>query len=369
MGRLPLAIWTGVLAVACSIYDVPPGVGQQLGDDDGGSPSSETGGTSGATTSGGSTMNSAGVGGSGTSGTAGTTVTMGGGGTAATTGGSAGSESELGGEAAGGAPPADACPDDPNKLEPGACGCGIPDVATAELSDCQSLKAALIHRYDFEGSGTQARDRVGTAHGTVIGATLSKLDGKGVVLMGGGKSGAYIDLPNGLMSSLKDASFEAWVTWGGGAAWQRIFDFGNSTAAQPENNPANGNQYLFVTPRNLSNVVGAGYSLMGNSSGQEIPLAATAMLEQSLSQVVAVANDTGDSLLIYVNGAEVARASWTGTLAAVNDVNVWLGRSQYEGDPELSGVYHDFRVYGAALSAAEVASSFRGGPDPAFLVP
>jgi hypothetical protein len=373
LGRLPVACWSAVLVAACSIYEVPPGVGQHLGDDDGGRPGEETGGV-GAVTSGGNDTNPTGGGGSGNGGvnaTSGSSPTLGGGGgggAAGTSAGSAGAET-LGGGGEGGAAPPDNCLDDPNKLEPGACGCGIPDVATSELSDCQSLKSALLHRYDFEGNGTQVRDRVGTAHGTVLGATLSKLEGKGVVLMGGGKTGAYVDLPNGLLSSLKDASFEAWITWGGGAAWQRVFDFGDSSAASPENNPANGKSYLFVTPRSGFNAVGAGYSLEGNSAGQELTLKATAMLEQSLSQVVVVANDTGDQLLVYVNGAEVVRADWTGTLGAVNDVNVWLGRSQYDGDPELSGVYHDFRVYGAALSAAQVASSYRGGPDPAFLLP
>ncbi len=292
------------------------------------------------------------------------------GGTAAPTAGTngdAGAETEppLGG--AGGSGPQDDCPTDPNKLAPGVCGCGIPDVATAELSDCASLKDALIHRYDFEGNGTTVTDRVGTAHGVTRSATLSKLDGKGVVLLGGGTTGGYVDLPNRLVSVLGDASFEAWLTWGGGRAYQRVFDFGDSTAGSPENNPTYGKSYLFASPRGGSGNALVAYSLNGTTPGEELNVNGAAPLEQTLSQVVVVANDTTNELLLYVNGALSGKQPWAGSLAAINDVNVWLGRSQYEADAELSAVYHDFRVYDSALSAAQVASSFRGGPDPEFL--
>ena len=77
-------------------------------------------------------------------------------GSAATTSGAGGSqplEPPAGGE--GGAPlEPDACPDDPDKLMPGACGCGLPDENTAALADCRGIEAALVHRYDFEGTGT-----------------------------------------------------------------------------------------------------------------------------------------------------------------------------------------------------------------------
>jgi hypothetical protein len=90
-------------------------------------------------------------------------------------------------------------------------------------------------------------------------------------------------------------------------------------------------------------------------------------LSLELSHVAVVADDKGDSLRIYVNGTKVAEHTWPGSLATINDVNVWLGRSQYDGDPELSAVFHEFRVYGAALTDADIATSYAGGPDPDFL--
>jgi hypothetical protein len=275
----------------------------------------------------------------------------------------------------GGAPPiaaADACPDDPAKTAAGACGCGFPDADTAELASCQGLKAALVHRYDFEGSGTAVMDRVGTAHGTIKGAaTLSQVAGKGAVVLSGGATGPYVDLPNGIISSLTSATLEAWVTWGGGNPWQRIFDFGDSTSAMPEDNPANGKSYLFLTPQTDPASGGSMrlvYSLTGGAVAAETRLESSQALAQKLTQVVVVVDDAASELRLYVDGAPMGTQAFTGSLASIHDVNAWLGRSQYNVDPELSGTFHDFRIYAAALSPLQIATSFAAGPDAAFLV-
>lgn len=265
----------------------------------------------------------------------------------------------------GAAPVTDDCPSDPDKLSPGACGCGVPEKATSAMSDCRTLVAKLIHRYDFEGTGTVVKDRVGTADGTVKAATLSTMNGKGVVLLGGGSSGPYVDLPNKLLSTLTSATLEAWITWGGGNDWQRIFDFGDSNAASPENNPAGGKSYLFLTPRADSKLASAVFSTDGWTNEVRVP--GTAALSMSMAHVAVVADASGDKLKLYIDGKKSGEGAWTGTLASINDVNVWLGRSQYDTDPEFSGVFHEFRIYGAALSDADVAASFAGGPDPVFL--
>jgi hypothetical protein len=252
----------------------------------------------------------------------------------------------------------------------GATGGGGAGGAPA-CADCASLAKALVHRYDFEGSGTAVTDRVGTAHGTIQGGgTLSTLNGKGVVNLGGGTSGAYVNLPNGLVSSLTNATLEAWVTWGGGNAWQRIFDFGDSTAAQSEDQPASGKSYLFLTPMTDTGSGGtmrAVYSLDGGGATAETRAEAAEAMPQVLSQVVVVVDATGDDLLVYLDGELSGQQTFTGSLAQLNDVNAWLGRSQYDADPELTGTFHDFRVYNAALTAAQIQTSFAAGPDPAFL--
>jgi hypothetical protein len=110
-----------------------------------------------------------------------------------------------------------------------------------------------------------------------------------------------------------------------------------------------------------------GFSTDGNSAGQEVQVMAASALPQSLAHVAVVCDAAGDKLKLYIDGVKVGEKAWTGSLSSINDVNVWLGRSQYDGDNELTAVFHEFRVYGLALSDADIATSFAGGPDPAFL--
>jgi len=130
----------------------------------------------------------------------------------------------------------DLCPSDPNNTEPGACGCGADEAAATE---CSALEAALIHRYRFEGTGTVAVDDVGDADGTVMNATL---DGSATLTLAGGTSNQYVDLPDGMISVLTDATFEVWLSWQGGGGWQRVFDFGDTTSNV-------GRSYVFITPQ------------------------------------------------------------------------------------------------------------------------
>jgi hypothetical protein len=336
--------------------------GEGSTDGDAGAPPSSSGSSAGSAM-GGAGSSSAGSSSAGSSGAGSSS-----GGTASHLGGAAGEptvEPPMGGE--GGAPVVvDACPADPNKLVAGECGCGFAEPPTATHTDCGSLKGLLVHRYDFEGGGTAVKDRVGTAHGLVArGATLSKLDGKGVVLLGGGDAGPYVDLPNGILSSLTNATIEAWVTWGGGASWQRIFDFGDSTAMPPENNQATTKTYLFVTPKAGSGTTQLAFSL--NGLGQEIAVRGPTVLPQTMKQVVAVADDSANVLILYIDGVKIAEQPWTSALSQINDVNVWLGRGQSVYDDELNAVYHEFRMYNAALTAAQVAAMYDAGTDPQFL--
>lgn len=334
---------------ACATYETPAVIG--FGGS-GAEPSDSDDGTSGsASVTGGSSGLPSGmvpiVPTAGTNATAGTATGGGGGaGGAAGSGGTAGDGGKAGAAGAAGA-------------SGGAC------------VQCASLKQALVHRYDFEGTGAAVMDRVGTSHGSIQGGgTLSTINGKGVVNLGGGTAGAYVDLPNKLISTLTNATLEAWVTWGGGDPWQRIFDFGDSTAAMPEDNPADGKSYLFLTPAtdtNSGGTIRAVYSLDGGAATAETRAEAAQTMPTAMSQVVVVVDASGGNLLVYLNGALSGQQTFSGALASINDVNVWLGRSQYNVDAEFSGTFHDFRIYNAALTAPQIAASFGAGPDPAFL--
>jgi hypothetical protein len=217
-----------------------------------------------------------------------------------------------------------------------------------------------VHRYSFGGSGTTATDSIGAANGTVVNATLQS----GGVTLSGGTSDQYVNLPTTLLSGLKSATFEVWVTWSGGAAWQRIFDFGDNNGTGPGNQGGLGTSYLFLTPRalNSSGVLRVAYSLDGPA--EETGVNADAALPAStMAHVAVVVDDAAGTLELYVDGASAGQATLAGTLADLNVENSWLGRSQFSGDPEFGGIIHEFRIYAAARTAAQLRASYSAGPD------
>jgi hypothetical protein len=109
------------------------------------------------------------------------------------------------------------------------------------------------------------------------------------------------------------------------------------------------------------------YSLTGGATAAETRLEATGALPQVLTHVALVVDATGGKLVLYVDGAKAGEQSFAGKLASINDVNCWLGRSQYAADPKTTGTFHEFRMYKAALTPPQIATSFAAGPDPAFL--
>jgi hypothetical protein len=50
-------------------------------------------------------------------------------------------------------------------------------------------------------------------------------------------------------------------------------------------------------------------------------------------------------------------------LGDLNDVNNWLGRSNWTADANLNGTFDEFRIYNSALSGSEVAASLAAGPN------
>jgi hypothetical protein len=263
----------------------------------------------------------------------------------------------------------DGCPDQPSKTAAGLCGCELPDDDTSQpgVASCSGLLAALVHRFGFDGSGTTVRDAFGEPVGTVVGATLS---GTGAVTLQGRMADQYVDLPNGLVSGLESATFEAWLTWYGGAEWQRIFDFGDAQSGE-EGAQGSGASYLFLTPRIADDggrLVRVAYQRAGYP---EIQLDATRTFPTGKLTHVAVTFDAAtETLALYLDGAfESSKVSTTTPvrLSVINDINCWLGRSQFVADPELAATLEEFRIYAEALSAAQIRASFTAGVNAGFL--
>jgi hypothetical protein len=237
-------------------------------------------------------------------------------------------------------------------------------------------QATLIHRYSFgEAVGTTTvTDSVGTADGQLVNPSAdSAFTGTGRLrLQGGTWDGAvqsgYVNLPNGLVSSLPSLSIEGWVRWAGpaGSSWQRIFDFGRNSANDGfgnfvEDQYANpGLSYMFLTPRSGDNTF---RFAIKQGDGAELPQLNAAPLPVGIDVHFAVVYDTAaGAVRLFVNGARVATGPLTHPLSVLEDLNVYLGRSQWT-DPYFAGEFDEFRIYRGTFFDDQVLAGYVAGPD------
>lgn len=262
-------------------------------------------------------------------------------------------------------PPAAAtCPHNPGRAAPqGPCGCS----SFTDTARCDELRAAVRNLYTFDGTGTAIVDLRSDMDGTLLHtvpdtppAELSQLQQGGRLTLDGG--GSYVELPAGMISRLGSATFEVWISWRGNEFWTRVFDFGDNGG-----DPVDGVTYLFLTPANASTgTPRVAYSLAGPL--QEViaeaasPLPARDDAGAGPDHLAVVIDRNDASMRLYSGGVEVSSVTLPGDLAAINDANNWLGRSNYLVDPALSATFIELRIYDQALSAAQISASFQAGP-------
>ncbi len=251
----------------------------------------------------------------------------------------------------------------------GGVGPDLPDAAPAldvSVSDgsCAlcAIGTTLVHRYSFDGTGTTVTDSVGTADGTVKNAQLS---GSGTLVLAGGTTDQYVDLPDHIFSTLTSATLELWVTWTGGNNNQRILDFGS--------NEQSGSSYYAVTTVIISpNSAPDGTPRLRTSYSSDVSTASTfvdatsTLATGTMAQVVAVFDGQSHVLAMYLNGVLQSQTTGLGALSLINDINNYLGKSQYSADPGFAGTYHEFRIYNAALTAAQVQAVYAAGESASF---
>jgi hypothetical protein len=265
---------------------------------------------------------------------------------------------------------------------------------TCGLAVVQPAQAALKHQYRFgEGATNNATgrvivDSVGGMNATVIGPAGTGMNptatANALVLPGGTSDIApYVDLPNGIVSSLTNATFEAWYTMNTVQNWGRVFDFGSSTAGElsTPGGTGNGNDVIFHA---ATRGTGQGTQRTGLANNDPLFLGSdagtvpsgTPDVDTNIAQtlgtrrhVSVVYNATGGSgatpasLSVYIDGTLRGSANTAVQLGNLNDVNNWLGRSNWTADSNLGGNFQEFRIYDNAMTAAEVYQRYVAGPD------
>jgi hypothetical protein len=224
----------------------------------------------------------------------------------------------------------------------------------------------LIHRYSFnEAAGsTTVEDLAGDADGTILGLGATFASGQ-LVLPGGTSSSAdpatiaaYVDLPNHIINVLTNVTFESWVTWEGSGPWQRIFDFGTSGSGE-DFSDGNGN-YVFLSPQGNVNLH---FSVRNTAGNEPAPVDAPTVMPANQELLVTVVyNYTANIARLYTNGVLAGTGAAPVDLTTIDDVNNWLGRSQWP-DQIFKGKYNEFRIWDGALLPDAVAAHFAAGPD------
>jgi hypothetical protein len=220
-----------------------------------------------------------------------------------------------------------------------------------------TLAQGLVAYYPCEqASGTVLSDQSGNKRDATLvssgaAAGYRFADGKaGKALYLTSASSAHVVLPSGLLASACEATIATWVYLNGQSTWQRVWTFSNG-----------GNVYMFLTTNNdTTGAFRAGITLKGNGVDQQ-SVDGPALLPTGVwTHVAVVLGPAG--LALFVDGAVLASSPAVTLRPADMGKTLfdYIGRSNYGWDPYLDGAIDEFRVYGRALSPAEIQALASG---------
>lgn len=252
----------------------------------------------------------------------------------------------------------------------------------------------LTHRWSFNGTGaagngTVLPDSIGSANGTIVGAGASRsataltLPGSGNGNFASTNISAYFDLPNGIISSKTHLTIETWATIVSNKTWQRLFDFGRmnitgngapgeltTTSGAPGGTNSHDNLMLAVSRDGDINrqklVMRNDTAGEQSTDGNLVTAAGTKYHYVATFQSGVGANAaTGGRFSWYRDGTFVGSVDTNFRLNQLEDVNNWLGRSQWSGDSNANIAYDEFRLYSGILTPDDIRASRAAGPDAA----
>jgi hypothetical protein len=244
--------------------------------------------------------------------------------------------------------------------------------ATSSVTITPLAAIQLRNRWSFSNlagaaaNGTQVNDSAGTAHGFIRG-TGATFTGTQTSLPGGASASApYIDLPNGIISTLNEATLEGWMTLNGSQNWSRYFDFGVGSAGEltAPGGAANGVDVLLLAAQVGGDTTQRRIAMMdaGVEQGVNFP-DTTNVGTQFHFAVVYKVSGAGGVVSYYKNGVLVGQLNTSYRLQNINDVNNWLGRSNWTSDANTQGSYNEFRIWNGALPQSAIADATSAGPD------
>ncbi len=244
-----------------------------------------------------------------------------------------------------------------------------PGITTAPLAHPPVNRWSFNEAAGAAPEGTVITDRIGGLNGVVRG-TGATFTGTGGLTLPGGVPGtpAYVDLPNGLISSKQRVSFEAWVTHASRQSGSRMIGFSKSNVG--EINYA-GNSPAFTGGESISLYGNAGASenmrleRVGGTTpngGNNRQSEGGSIYGTKMHYVVVYDPDLKE-WRSYRNGYLMESLPDTQGPTTIGDVNCWLGRSEYGVDSGFAGTFDEFRIYNYTLSESEIRGNTVAGPE------
>ncbi len=247
----------------------------------------------------------------------------------------------------------------------------------------------MVHRWSFNQAagaapaGTVFTDSVSGMPMTVRG-TGATLDGARITLPGTTSSGepdstisAYLNLPNGIVSSKSSITVEIWAAPVTVQNWQPLFEFGRMNIAgdglgapgEWTGNAAGGppnsmGSDLLGCSLNQAMNLNSQYQVVMTDGGFQSAISSTLSTTLGTTYhyvVVAQSNGGGTNTAWYRNGALVGTGTTPFPLSAIEDVNNWFGRSQWSANSTTNAAYDEVRIYNHAFTQQEAAASFANG--------
>ena len=195
---------------------------------------------------------------------------------------------------------------------------------------------------------------------------------------------AYIDLPNGIVSSETNITIEIWATPLSAPNWARIFDSGR--AAQAGDGLGAPGEYTGTpgtpapgTTQSLDDIMLS--AAIGTDITQQrfeaVLGGVTTTLDANLATVAGVEHHyaitftdgagayttNGGRWQWYRDGDAIAFLDVSNHLAAIQDVNDWLGRSQWSADSLANNDYAEVRISNMAMSRGQILANYLLGPN------
>ncbi len=195
---------------------------------------------------------------------------------------------------------------------------------------------------------------------------------------------AYIDLPNGIISSQTNVTIEIWATPLSAPSWARILDFGRTDLAGDglgatgeytgaASDPAPGTTAAY-TDIMLTADIGTDITqqrfearLAGTATTFNSTLATTASVQHhyaiTFTDGIGAYTNQGGRWQWFRDGYPVGLVDVNVHLASLTDVNNWLGRSMFSGDNNANSDYAEVRISNVALSQRQILANYGLGPN------